>query len=193
MTIYDELQNFDRILAQFCKVNAFKYSCLISEQDFDGIQRMALAPYLHLAHVVEEQVCGHIIPTAEGRNLFIRVRTPLAASTTLKFVALRTYSLILSGWRGMKANRYARNLSPEAAQTDLENLLSEATAAVLQFKSDELDFIQADQLAPMPTKSAELLAWRSTVFTGTVTGTVAPAASPTATAADVTNADIYLL
>jgi hypothetical protein len=62
--------------------------------------------------VAEELACGHIVRTAEGRNLFIRVRTPFAASSTLKFVTLRTYSLILVAQRGLKTIRFERDLSP---------------------------------------------------------------------------------
>src|SRR5882724_9542254 len=122
MTVLEELQNFAEALAPVCTTNRFRFACLKSEQDFELAPRLARAPYLYLAHVSEELVAGHIIATAEGRTLFIRVRTPLAASTTLKFVTLRTYSLILAQQRALNLARYQRRLSLPAAPSDLQQM-----------------------------------------------------------------------
>jgi len=95
MTIEQELQLFAQALERFCKFHNVRFACLKAEHDLERAPRWALVTYLYLTHVAEELVSGQIIATAEGRNLFIRVRTPLAATSTLKFITLRTYSLIL--------------------------------------------------------------------------------------------------
>jgi hypothetical protein len=145
-----------------------------AEHDLEPAPRWALAPYLFLTQVAEELACGHIILTDQGRSLFIRVRTPFAASSTLKFVTLRTYSLILLAPRGLKHTRFERDLSPAAAQTDPQEILAQATDAVTQTQTDEQDFIQPEQSAPFQTKNPELLAFRATLCTGAEIGTVLP-------------------
>lgn len=174
MTAHQELQTFAEALAPTCKRNNLKLAYLQSEQDLEPAPRWALAPYLFLTHVAEELACGHVVPTAEGRNLFIRVRTPFAASSTLKFVTLRTYSLILVAPRGLKHTRFERDLSPAAAQTDPQEILAQAVDTATQTQTDEQDFIQPEQSAPFQTKNPELLAFRATFCTGAEIGTVLP-------------------
>ena len=177
MTAHDELRAFAQALELTCKRNSLKFACLQSEHDLEPAPRWALAPYLYLTQVAEELACGHIVPTAEGRNLFIRVRTPFAASPTLKFVTLRTYSLILVAQRGLKTTRLERDLSPAAAQTDPQELLAQATVAATQTTSDDLAFIQPEQSAPFQIKNPEILAFRATFCTGTEVGTVLSSSS----------------
>jgi hypothetical protein len=137
------------------------------------------------------------VPTGEGRNLFIRVRTPFAASSTLKFVTLRTYSLILVAQRGLKTTRFERDLGPAAAQTDPQQVLAQAVETATQTQTDEQAFIQPEQSAPFPTKNPELLAFRATFCTGREVGTVLSSSSDsqmTAALALTPNpAQIYLL
>jgi hypothetical protein len=179
MTSHQELQAFAEALAPTCKKNSLKFACLQSEHDLEPAPRWALAPYLFLTQVAEEFACGHIVPTAEGRNFFIRVRTPFAASSTLKFVTLRTYSLILVAPRGLKFTRFERDLSPAAAQTDPQEILAQATGAAAQTQTSEQAFIQPEHSAPFQTKNPELLAYRATFCTGTEIGTVLPSSSQT--------------
>jgi len=197
MTALQELQTFAQALQLPCKRNTLKFSCLQSEHDLEPSPRYALAPYLYLAQVAEELACGHVVPTAEGRNLFIRVRTPFAASSTLKFVTLRTYSLILVAQRGLKTTRFERDLSPAAAQTDPQEILAQATEAVIKTDISDQAFIQPEQSAPFQTKNPELLAYRATFCTGIEVGTVLPSSPSTQETAQLVltpnPAQIYLL
>ena len=177
MTAFNELRAFAQALELTCKQNHLRFACLQSELDLEPAPRWALAPYLYLTQVAEELACGHIVPTAEGRNLFIRVRTPFAASSTLKFVTLRTYSLILAARRGLKLTRFERDLSPAAAQADPQEILAQAAEAVTQVQSSEQAFVQPEQSTPFPTKNPELLVYRATFCTGVEVGTVLPASS----------------
>jgi hypothetical protein len=197
MTAHDELRSFAQALELTCKRNSLDFACLQSEHDLEPAPRWALAPYLYLTQVAEELACGHIVPTTEGRNLFIRVRTPFAASSTLKFVTLRTYSLILVAQRGLKTTRLERDLSPAAAQTDPQEILAQATEAAIQTQTSEQAFIQPEQSAPFQTKNPELLAYRATFCTGTEVGTVLPSSPDTQKNAELaltpTPAQIYIL
>ena len=147
--------------------------------------------------LADELACGHVVPTAEGRNLFIRVRTPFAASSTLKFVTLRTYSLILVAQRGMKLIRFGRDLGLAAAQTDPQQILAQALETATQIQTDGQAFIQPEQSAPFHTKNPELLAYRATFCTGTEVGTVLSSSpsTPESTALVLTSnpAQIYIL
>ena len=197
MNAHDELRAFAQALELTCKRNSLKFACLQSEHDLEPAPRWALAPYLYLTQVAEELACGHIVPTAEGRNLFIRVRTPFAASSTLKFVTLRTYSLILVAQRGLKLTRFERDLSPAAAQTDPQQILAQAVETATQIQTAEQAFIQPEQSAPFPTKNPELLAYRATLCTGTEVGTVLSSSSDSQKTAELAltpnPAQIYLL
>jgi hypothetical protein len=195
MTTEQELQIFAQHLELFCKFHNLKFACLKAEHDLEPAPRWALAPYLYLTHVSEELVCGHIIATAEGRNLFIRVRTPFAASSTLKFVTLRTYSLILLRRRQLNLARFARDLSLAPVSTDLQQILTRATDAAIQAQDDVFDFIQPEHAAPLPTKDTELVACRATFCSGTVVGNVLPSSSSAqkADAQPSTPAELYLL
>jgi hypothetical protein len=197
MTAHQELQAFAEALEPICKKNNLKIACLQSEHDLEPAPRWALAPYLYLTQVAEELVCGHIVPTAEGRNLFIRVRTPFAASSTLKFVTFRTYSLILVAQRGLKSARIERDLSPTAAQTDPQEILAQAVETATQTQTDEQAFIQPEQSAPFLTKNPDLLAYRATLCTGTEVGTVLSSSSDNQKTAELaltpSPAQIYLL
>ncbi len=177
MTAHDELRAFAQALDPVCKRNSLKFACLQSENDLEPAPRCALARYLYLTHVAEELACGHVVPTAERRNLFIRVRTPFAASSTLKFVTLRTYSLILVAQRGLKLTRFERDLGPAAAQTDPQQTLAQAVETATQAQTEEQAFIQPEQSAPFQTKNPELLAYRATFCTGTEIATVLPSSS----------------
>jgi hypothetical protein len=196
-TALQELRAFAQALEPICKRNSLKFACLQSELDLEPAPRWTLAPCLYLTAVAEELTCGHIVPTAEGVNLFIRVRTPFAASSTLKFVTLRTYALILVSQRGMKLTRFERDLGPAAAQADAQQILAQATEAATQTQTAEQAFIQPEQAAPFPTKDPELLAYRATFCSGTVIGTVLPSSSSTqqtaALALTPNPAQIYLL
>ena len=172
MTALQELQAFAAALDPLCKQASLKFACLQSEHDLDPAPRFALAPYLYLTQVSEELACGHVISTDQGQSLFIRVRTPFAASSSLKFVTLRTYSLILITQRGLKQTRFERDLSPAAAHTDPQELLAQATEAAAQTQTDEQAFIQPEQSAPFATKNPELLACRATFCTGMEIGAV---------------------
>jgi len=197
MTAHQELQSFAQALEPICKRNTLKFACLQSEYDLEPAPRWALAPYLFLSQVAEELTCGHIVLTDQGRSLFIRVRTPFAASSTLKFVTLRTYSLILVAPRGLKTTRFDRDLSPAAAQTAPQEILAQATEAAAQTQTADQAFIQPEQSAPFQTKNPELLAFRATFCTGTVVGTVLPSSPTTqkiaALALTPAPAAIYLL
>jgi len=197
MTSLQELRAFAQALEPLCKKNDLKFACLQSEHDLEPAPRWALAPYLYLTQVTDELACGHVVPTAEGRNLFIRVRTPFAASSTLKFVTLRTYSLILLAPRGLKQTRFERNLSPAAAQTAPQEILAQAVETATQTQTDEQAFIQPEQSAPFPTKNPELLAFRATFCAGTEIGTVLPSSPDNQKAATLAlgqnPAQIYLL
>ena len=193
MTIEQELQIFAQPLELFCKSHSLKFACLNAEHDLERAPRWALAPYLYIVHVAEELVCGHIIATAERRNLFIRVRTPLAASSTLKFVNLRTYSLILLARRQLSLARFLRDLSPAAATTDPQQILSQAADAAIQTQDDDFDFIQPEHAAPLQTKDTELVAWRATFCTGSVVGTVLSSSDPKAGAQTPPPAELYIL
>jgi hypothetical protein len=177
MTAIQELRAFAQALELICKKNNLKLACLQSEHDLEPSPRYALAPYLYLTQVAEALACGHIVPTAEGRSLFIQVRTPFAASSTLKFVTLRTYSLILVAQRGLKLTRFERDLGAAAAQTDPQEILAQAVETATQTQTDEQAFIQPEQSAPFPTKNPELLAYRATLCTGTAVGTVLASSS----------------
>jgi len=177
MTAHDELRAFAQALELTCKRNRLKFACLQSEADLEPAPRWALAPYLYLTQIAEELACGHVVPTAEGATIFIRVRTPFAASSTLKFVTLRTYSLILVAPRGLKLTRFERDLSPAAAQTDPQEILAQATEAATQTQTSEQAFIQREQSTPFQTKNPELLTYRATFCSGTVVGTVLPSSS----------------
>jgi len=195
MTIQQELQIFAQALERFCKTHNLKFASLEAEHDLERAPRWALAPYLYLTHVAEELVSGHIIATTEGRNLFIRVRTPLAATSTLKFITLRTYSLILVARRQLNLARFHRDLSLAAATSDPQQILSQATDAAIQAQDDDFDFIQPEHLAPLQTKNTELLAWRAAFCTGTIVGTVLPSSSSAQKADDQTSTptELYLL
>ena len=195
MTAHQELQTFAQALELTCKRNSLKFACLQSEHDLEPAPRWALAPYLYLTQTAQELACGHIVPTAEGRNLFIRVRTPFAASSTLKFVTLRTYSLILVAQRGLKTTRLERDLSPAAAQTDPQEILAQALDTATQTQTAEQDFIQPEQSAPFATKNPELLAYRATFCTGTEVGTVLSSSPDNQKTAELalTPAQIYIL
>ena len=195
MTAHQELQTFAEALAPLCKRHNLKFACLQSEHDLEPAPRFALAPYLYLTQVAEALACGHIVPTAEGRSLFIQVRTPFAASSTLKFVTLRTFSLILVARRGLKITRFERVLSPAAALTDPQEILAQAADAATQTETAGQDFIQPEVSAPFQTKNPELLAYRATFCAGTVIGTVLPSSPDTQKTADLAlpPAQIYLL
>jgi hypothetical protein len=195
MTAFQELQAFAQALEPISKKNNFKFACLQSEHDLEPTPRWALAPYLFLTQVAEELACGHVVATAQGRNLFIRVRTPFAASSTLKFVTLCTYSLILVAQRGLKLTRFERDLSPSAAQTDPQEVLAQATEAATQTQTSEQAFIQPEQSAPFQTKNPELLAFRATFCTGTEVGTVLPSSTqkPDEPSSPPEPAQIYIL
>lgn len=195
MTAHEELRSFARALAPTCKQKNLKFACLPSEHDLDPAPRFALALYLYLTQVTEELACGHVVPTTEGRSLFIRVRTPFAAASTLKFVTLRTYSLILVAQRGLKITRFERDLSPAAAQADPQEILAQAAAAATQTQTSEQAFIQPEQSAPFPTKNSEVLAYRATFCTGTEIGSVLPSSSQKTDeqSPPTTLAQIYLL
>lgn len=195
MTVQQELQIFAQALELFCKMNNLRFASLQAEHDLDRAPRWALAPYLYLTHVAEELVSGHIIATAENRNLFIRVRTPLAASSTLRFVTLRTYSLILLARRQLNLARFHRDLSPADPNSDPQQILSQAADAAIQAQDDDFDFIQPEHVAPLQTKDTELVAWRATFCTGTIVGTVLPSSSSAQKADNQTSTptELYLL
>ena len=197
MTAHDELRAFAQALELTCKKNNLKFACLQAEHDLEPAPRWALAPYLFLTQVAAELACGHIVPTAEGVNLFVRVRTPFAASSTLKFVTLRTYSLILVAPRGLKTTRFERDLGPAAAQTDPQELLAQAVETATQTQTDAQAFIQPEQSAPFQTKNPELLAYRATFCTGVEIGTVLTSSPDTKKTAELAPSQnptqIYLL
>lgn len=125
MIAHQELRAFAQVLELICKRHNLKFACLQSEHDLEPSPRYALAPYLYLTQVAEALACGHIVPTAEGRSLFTQVRLPpFASSSTLKFVTLRTFSLILVAQRGLKTTRFERDLSPAAVLTDPQEILA---------------------------------------------------------------------
>ncbi len=197
MTTHDELRAFARALALTCHSYGLVFACLHSESNLELAPRPALAPYLYLARVAEELACGHIVPTSQGRNLFIRVRTPFAASSSLWFVTLRTYSLILVTQRSLKISRFERDLSPAAAHADPGEILARAAEAVTRSPFSDQAFLQPEQSAPFPTKHPELLAFRATFCSGTEVGTVLPSSPDTTKAAQLAlapnPAKIYLL
>ncbi|MBI5386974.1 MAG: hypothetical protein HZA90_20060 [Verrucomicrobia bacterium] len=172
MTAPQELQSFASTLEPFCQANNLKCVCLKTEDDLLLGMRVELKPYLYLTQVSEQFVSGHVLPVSGGRNFFILVRTPFAASATLKIVTLRTYSLIIAQARDMRINRFERDLSPPAPQKDLWELLALATDAVVQAIAADQAFIQPVESVPFPTKKPELVAYRAAFFTGTVAGTV---------------------
>lgn len=190
MTAFDELQIFTQTLDPLCRANNLKFSCLHSEPDLDPTPRLALAPYLYLTQVAEELACGHIISTDRANNIFIRVRTPFAASSTLKFVTLRTFSLIFILHRPLTHPPCTRDLTPAAAPTNPQELLAQATATLTQAQTAGQAFIQPEQSGPLPTKHPGLLAFRSTFCTGVEIASVLPSTPKTT---DLTPANLYLL
>jgi hypothetical protein len=191
MTALEELQGFATTLEAFCQAHNLKFLCVRAEADQLLAVGMELKPYLYLSQVSEQLVSGHVIPLSDGRNLFILVRTPFAASATLRFVKVRTYSLIIAQTRGMAINRFERNLLPLAPQKDLWELLTQASETVVQSIAASQAFVQPVESAPFPTKKAELEAYRATFCTGTVVGTVL-APVPGGAEADVPSSSVEL-
>ena len=193
MTALQELQLFAQTLEPFCESAEAKFACLRAEHELLWDARPVLAPWLCLTQISEELACGHIVRTTEGRNLFIRVRTPFAATQSLKFVALCTYSLIAI------ANRvdtplpfFDRSLESAAAPNDLWSLLTRATNALLQALSPGQDFLQPEQSAPVETKERPQVSYRATFCSGTIVGTVLPD-SATKDLAPAKPAQLFLL
>lgn len=174
MTTSQELHTFAAALQPFCTTNDWELVGLQAEGDLLRSQRLAACPYLYLTHLAEELVSGHVIPLAGGRNFFILVRTPFAASATLKIVTLRTYSLIGVRHRGLAINRDEREVLGAPVQRDFQALIAEATDVVVQAITASQAFIQPVTSGPFPIKNAELLAHRSVFCTGTIAGTVLP-------------------
>lgn len=96
MTAFQELQAFAQALSPFCQANGLRLICPHSVPGKDLAPGTSVLPCLVLAQAAEDLTCGHVMPTAERGNLFIPVRTPFAASATLKFVNLRSYTLTLA-------------------------------------------------------------------------------------------------
>ena len=196
MTILEELSAFAASLEPICRNQSLRFACLHSEADIERSPRLASLPFLYLTQLSEELTCGHIIPTEQGRSLFIQVRTPFAASSTLKFVTLRTYSLVLVAGRGLKAGRLERDLAPSAAPADLQEILTAAVQDLVQAQTGAQAFLQPEKSGAFPLKTPESVACRATFCTGAVVGTVASAAVPPSVAQSVAALqplDLYLL
>jgi hypothetical protein len=176
MTAPQEIAAIAASLEVFCRVNDWKLVGLHTEEDVFQGQRLAACPRLYLTHVAEELVSGHLIPLITGQSFFLLSRATLAASATLKIVTLRTYSLILVHARGLAINRCEREVLTPPPRPEPRQLLAAATDAVVQAITPEQAFIQPVTSAPFPTKDTQILAYRSVFCTGTIAGTVLPAA-----------------
>ncbi len=194
MTAPQEIAWLAASLELFCRVNDWRLVGLHTEEDVFQGQRMAACPYLYLTHVAEELVSGHLIPLITGQSFFLLSRAPLVASATLKIVTLRTYSLILVHARGLAINRCERDVLTPPPRPEPRQLLAAATDAVVQAITPEQVFIQPVASAPFPTKDTHHLAYRSVFCTGTIAGTVLPAALASPAEAEATApVQFYLL
>jgi hypothetical protein len=194
MTALDELQTFAKILDPFCQAAGVKFACLKAEHELLFCVQLLAEPWLCLSQVSEELACGHIIRTAEGRNLFIRVRTPFAATETLKFISLRTYSLVSIRHRtDLPEPWFERALDPGAADEDLWHLLFQATDALLQAPLPDQAFLQLEQSAPVLAKERTPVSYRATFCSGTVVGTVLPISTAANSVASANHTQVFLL
>ena len=193
MTALQELQTFAQALAPVCQTNQLRLVCAKSENDLFLETGLLFGSPLVLTLIAENLVCGHLLPLAEGTNFFIQVRTPFAASATLKIITLRTYSLIVVRSRVLEPKTMERDLSPSPGKLDTWDLLAQANGAILQARTPEQVVLQLGESAPFPMKKIEWVACRSTILAGCVAGTL-PAASEGGTGDDGPSpVSLYLL
>ena len=193
MTALEELKTFAEVLDPFCQAAKVSFACLRAEHELPFGARLLTQPWLCLSQVSDELACGHIVSTTQGRNLFIRVRTPFAATETLKFVALRTYSMVAIQNRvDMPQPFFDRSLDPALAPKDLWQLLTQATDTLLRSPSPDQAFLQLEQSAPVPTKERAQVSYRATFCSGSIVGTVLPEAT-TKDAVQLQAAQLFLL
>ena len=180
MTAFQELQAFAQALSPFCQANGLRLICPHSVPVKDLAPGTSVLPCLVLAQAAEDLTSGHVMPTAERGNLFIPVRTPFAASATLKFVNLRSYTLTLA----QESRAAGLRLDPAAAArpqpADLWDLLALATAAVVQAELEGVLFLQAGHMAPLEVRNSGLVVLRSEFSSGTHAANVLPPATGSA-------------
>jgi hypothetical protein len=196
MTALEELQSFSQVLAPLCATHALTLVCLKAEHLFPTPDEPVLSAQLYLSLLAEELICGHVVPLADGTNACLRVAAPLAATPTLKFIARRSFSLILRAGPGRSIFWWVRDFVNMGGPTDPWDVLTQAMNALAKAAVVERLFFQVEQLAPLlppPNPQTNFIAYRAAFATGTLVGSVVPAVASGAEGAPATPANLYLL
>jgi hypothetical protein len=170
MEIYKELEGLAGALRGFCEGRGLKFAWLAREEDAGRAPRLGGGGYLFAAQTGETLEWGHEVETVEGGRYFLRVRTPFAASSSLKFVRVRSYAVVAMGREGLGAHGLERETG--GAGQDWQEVAAEAVAAATGWAGSEADFMQVEGTGPAKVQEPGWMAFRGTFFTGEVVGTV---------------------